>query len=232
MKDFKNNITQNRNTILFFILGIIITIFLDNLASLFQKVHGLAIPGMATISDRILFLTFWALLWYTWETREMKKEMVHQGKLEQKPIMLLYIRHINDYVKNTTDPQEKEEMRRKHYPYIIICMDKNKYGIHGKSDYLLRLRNVGKGPAFNVEVKDKSRVFKIDKYQNQFFAPEPKGDEHSFQIKIDDKTMTSWSDINGKFFDVFCKNTAKKEYGYRYKIIDFENREVEFIEEL
>jgi len=35
-----------------------------------------------TLSDFILTMTFFALLWYSWETRQMRKEIVDQTNFE------------------------------------------------------------------------------------------------------------------------------------------------------
>lgn len=71
-----------------------------------------------TISDIILFATLLALFWYAWETHKMKKTMVEQTELEQKPIIDFYYR-----------PETA-----KHEEY-------------------LRIRNSGKGVAYNIQVE-------------------------------------------------------------------------------
>ncbi len=42
-----------------------------------------------TLSDVILSLTFFALLWYTWETRGMHKEIVDQTRLQLTPFVVI-----------------------------------------------------------------------------------------------------------------------------------------------
>lgn len=84
-KELKNN----KNIILFFAIGIFFVSFDIVVAGLFNIKN---IFGSVEIGDKILFITFWALLWYAWETRGMKKEMVEQTQLEQKPIVDLFYR--------------------------------------------------------------------------------------------------------------------------------------------
>jgi hypothetical protein len=40
-----------------------------------------------TLSDFILAITFLALLWYSWETRQMRKEIVEQTKFQLAPFL-------------------------------------------------------------------------------------------------------------------------------------------------
>ncbi len=51
---------------------------------------GLEDSGMKiTLSDLILFATFLALLWYAWETRKMRREIVEQTKLQLTPFVVV-----------------------------------------------------------------------------------------------------------------------------------------------
>jgi len=42
-----------------------------------------------TLSDIILAITFLALVWYAWETRQMRKEIVEQTKLQVAPFLTM-----------------------------------------------------------------------------------------------------------------------------------------------
>jgi hypothetical protein len=44
-----------------------------------------------TFSELILFATFLALLWYAWETRRMRKEMVDQTELQLTPFLVIIV---------------------------------------------------------------------------------------------------------------------------------------------
>ena len=44
------------------------------------------------LTDLILFLTFVAIIWYSFETSEMKKQIVEQNKLSICPILVMYYR--------------------------------------------------------------------------------------------------------------------------------------------
>ena len=44
-----------------------------------------------TLSDLILFATFLALLWYAWETRRMRKQIVDQTKLQLTPFVVILV---------------------------------------------------------------------------------------------------------------------------------------------
>ncbi len=159
------------------------------------------------ISDRILFITFWALVLYAWETWKIRE-------IEEKPIMLLYVRNIKDY---------DLSKHRKIEDYLIRIRTEEK-----NSDYFLRLRNTGKGTAFNIRIE--SDIFEIFKYESRFFAPLK--DEHSIGIiKKGCKKIESWDELNGAVLKIYCKNTANKSYCFKYKIIDVKNKEVEFLGE-
>ena len=238
IEKLKNKIFNNRKLIGFFILAIIFTIYLDVLILLIKKIFLLSfVFHIITISDRILFLTFLALIWYAWETRGMKNEIVTQTELFQKPILIMYIRNINEY----DEKGKKKQQQQKEY-----CIDTKLTSVAKNFDegggfgsdlclaetfkkYLIRVRNVGKGPAFNTEVSNEN--FKVEKYQSQFFAPEPKGDEQSIKIiRKDEKEIEgNYSDLNNNTFKIFCENINKKKYYFKYKIIDTEKQIVKFI---
>jgi|SRR4030043_1278258 hypothetical protein len=51
--------------------------------------HGLVVK--VTLSDLILFVTFLALLWYSLETRRMRKEIGYQNKISTMPNLNFYM---------------------------------------------------------------------------------------------------------------------------------------------
>ncbi len=91
MQKIKNSIVdfceqyKNIFLVLYFIVGILFTIFLDQIIFLFV---GVSIPGLASVGDRMLFITFWALIWYAWETRGMKEQMTLQNKSKFRPVII------------------------------------------------------------------------------------------------------------------------------------------------
>ena len=133
--------------------------------------------GMSTMSDKILFLTFLALLWYAWETRCMKKEMVEQTQLEQKPIVDLFYR--------PTTPNHEQ------------C---------------LRLRNSGKGVAYNIGVEtiktDDDKTF-------EFYFEDPNlilttGDEQTLKINAKYKSRQGGETWPGDPLNYFLDECVTK----------------------
>lgn len=218
IKKSKKKISNNKWLAIFFIVTFIFTLYLDAVVLLLRESPMAAIPGMATISDRILFLTSLALLWYAWETRKMKNEMTTQTELELKPIFMMNIR---DYSKN-----EDMQIKQKEYRVEIdVSNSASKF-------YVIRIRNVGKGPAFNVEVKDENGKFKVEKYQSQFFAPEPKGDEQSIKIvRKNGEEIQNYDEFKGVTFKIKCDNASepKHTYYFKYKIIDIGKQRIEYL---
>lgn len=220
------NFIQKRKTslylILFFVI-FIVTIYLDKIVGLIIKIFpGSSYPGMVSISDRILFITFIILILYTWETFGMKREMVKQTELEQMPIILLFIRDYREtYGKELAKREDKMARINTHYYFKEKFQ---KYLIKG-TPYCLKLRNSGRGTAFNVEVKGKK--FNIVEYESQFFPP---GSEHLIGISNKDGSdVSDVTELNGEIFIVYCKSIIHKEYSFRYKIIDIKKKEVEFL---
>ena len=204
---------KNRTIIALAIIGFIFTVYLDGIVLLLKDIFlWSSINGIATIGDRILFLTFLALLWYAWETRKLKEEAIKQTEIEQKPVMMLYVRNLS----SITDKMEK--------------IFKKDYVIVGSASYYLSLRNVGRGSAFNAKVKDKDNIFMVEKYQCRFFAPEPKGGEQAIKvIKKDNSKIESFNELKGVTFKISCKSADGRLYNFQYKIIGIEKQEVEFI---
>ena len=94
------------------------------------------------------------------------------------------------------------------------------------SSYYIALRNVGNGPAFNVSLE--SENFIGWKYQTKFFAP--KKDEHAVKIvKKPSNKICNLSELKNEVFIVKCQTITGKWYEYKYKILDVEERAVEFI---
>lgn len=199
-------IQNNLSLILWLILSVVITIFLDPLALWVNRIPQAAIDGLVSINDRILFLTFMGLVWYAWETRRMKNEVVTQTELSLKPILVLFVRK---------------------------CSTESEYRIQSSpnnQNFSLKVRNVGRGPAANLMVK--SDAFVVDKYRNNTLAPEPKGDEQSIKIKRKDGTpVQDHSELNGTEFELSAQNFAEpsNRYYFVYRIIDVAKQEVEFV---
>ena len=87
-KNMKNFLVKFQTTIIIFVI-IILTLALDRLVLLLNKIPLLSIPGVASLSDKILFATFLALLWYARETKEMRKETMKQTDFEMRPYLRL-----------------------------------------------------------------------------------------------------------------------------------------------
>ncbi|MFH1657587.1 MAG: hypothetical protein ABH919_03905 [bacterium] len=213
IEKLENKVSNNKGLLLFLFLAIILTIFLNHLVFLILKIFPCSsIYSVTTISDRILFLTFLALIWYAWETRGMKNEMVTQTELEQRPFLAMYIR------------KYKKEKHKDQEDYII------ENGKHNQ--YLIRVRNMGKGVALNLKVEQKlegeGKKIEVEKYQCQILAPE--NDEQSIKFKMNDLPA---EELEDKEFILSAANNLEKEranrYYFTYKIIDIEKHEVEYI---
>jgi len=161
LRNLKNEISENKLLFLLIILGVVV-----NITILFSS------------NDRILFITFLALIWYASETEKMKKEMIAQNELEQKPIVDLFYR-----------PQTSN-----HEAY-------------------LRLRNNGKGVAYNINVEDVSTV---DNEIFEFYFEDPNlilitGGEQTLEISAayDKQGVKTWSGESLNYFLTQCvtKNT-------------------------
>jgi len=212
MKKVINFIKKFQTIIIVLIIAICVAIpaiILDWIIFLINKIPNLSIPGLASISDKILFATFLALVWYAWETKRMRE-------IEQEPVMLLYIRDIRDYV---SKPEKQQKIRDGGYLIRIRTEGKD-------SNYFIRLRNTGRGTAFNVTVESSS--LKVDKYETQFFAPLT--DEHSIKIiEKGNKKIESWKKLNGSVFAIKCRSVNGKFYSFKFKIIDAQKQIVAFL---
>ena len=49
------------------------------------------------VTDWILLATIAAILWYSWETHKMKKEMIHQTELSIRPQLISYLDEKGEY---------------------------------------------------------------------------------------------------------------------------------------
>ncbi|MFY9457742.1 MAG: hypothetical protein WAP23_02330 [Candidatus Spechtbacterales bacterium] len=166
----------------------------------------------------VITLTLAVLIWYAHDTHRIANESVSQTELETRPIMCLYVRYIN----GIKDEEEKLSVKEK---YSITHQVDN--GIV-PSPYYFALHNMGKGPAFNVEME--SENFKAEKYQTRFFEPEPKGDEHAVKIiRKPSNKIRGLDELKGEEFTIKCRSVLGKSYEYKYKIIDITEREVEFM---
>ncbi|MEA2112724.1 MAG: hypothetical protein U9P50_02000 [Patescibacteria group bacterium] len=163
-----------------------------------------------------LLLTFGVLILYTNETMLIRKETVKQTELKTMPVMVLYIRNVGAI----TDRVKKISIRDK---YALTFQSGNAISPSGS---FIALRNMGDGPAFDVRIESKN--FKAYKYQTRFFAP--KKDEHAVKIikKPSDK-IRDISKLNNEIFTIKCRSVLGRQYEYKYKIIDIENKDVEFV---
>ncbi len=224
---------NNKYLFLYILITIITALYLDSIIFWLNRLPHVDILGRTTINDRIMFLTLLGLIWYAWLTRGMRNEMVTQTELDQKPFPMMYIRDINDY---------SEEKKQEQWEY---CIETASTDIAKKFDegggfasggfekelkkYIIRIRNVGKGPLLNLKVN--SENFKIEKYQSQFFAPEPKGDEQSIKIIKKDGTEISgdYSELNSAIFEISYDNVNRKNYKSKYRIINVEKKEIDYL---
>ena len=82
----KKNIKHILLTLVFLLItAVILLITTKKTAGLVDKINNL-----------VSFITLLALFWYSYETRGMKKEMIAQTEIEQKPAMTLLFNSIND----------------------------------------------------------------------------------------------------------------------------------------
>ena len=139
---------------------------------------------------------------------------------------MMYIRNISDFKRDLEKQREQEK----------YCIKTGNGDVAQKMNipreevdkFLIRIRNVGRGPAFNVKVK--SNNFKVEKYQSNFFAPEPKGDEQSIIIaKKNNEEIKNYEELKRSEFECSCKDAENHGYKNKYRIIDIEKQEIEFL---
>lgn len=166
----------------------------------------------------VLVVTLKYLIKYTKETQETRIQISKQTKLEQSPILLLFIRNVMDGEAFAEDIDAK---RFKLDKFLIRIRQEEKV-----SGFYLRIRSVGKGTAFNVTVD--SDLFDVVNYETQFFAP--LADEHSIGIvQKGNKKIEDWKIFNNSIFTIKCNDLYKKDYEFKYRIVDFKNRKIEYL---
>jgi len=67
----------------------IVTIYLDKIVIFINKIPAIDIHSEVSFTDRILFITFLALLWYSFETRQLKNATRKSNELQQTPLFVL-----------------------------------------------------------------------------------------------------------------------------------------------
>jgi len=165
-----------------------------------------------SIGNYILFITFLGLVWYAWETRGMKKQMFLQNEMEQNPFLTIFLRDLNSNE--------------------FIGKDIGEDFILGTSQYTFRIRNIGKGPAFDVEIESDNFVGK--NFETKIFAP--LNDEHCVQIvrKDFENGFTDKSfnikNLDGERFHIFCKDSRGVFNVFEYKIVDANNKIISYEE--
>lgn len=173
---------------------------------------------LGIFSSVILIATLIYLIKYTKETKKTREQISKQTELEQMPIMLLFIKNISDGGISYDDlPKKRDKLIN-----FLIRIQSEK----DNSDYYLRVRNTGKGTAFNVTVE--SDIFDIIDYETQFFAPLK--DEHSIKIvQKGNKKIESWEMFKNSVFIIKCDDLSKNSYEFKYKIINFKERKIEYL---
>ncbi|MFA5080776.1 MAG: hypothetical protein WC472_04130 [Candidatus Paceibacterota bacterium] len=187
----------------------------SHLNSPFWKEYGFYLGILNCI---VLAVTLWYLSKYTNETEQTRKQIARQTELEQMPIMLLFIRSVAD---GGVPYGELQNLIYKFRNFLIRVQSETE-----DSNYFLRVRNTGKGTAFNVMVE--SDVFDILDYETQFFAP--LADEHSIKIiQKGGKKIESWEMFENSVFTIKCDDLSKNSYEFKYKILNFKERKIEYL---
>ncbi len=159
--------------------------------------------------------------YYAWQTRRTVLEISNQTEISQMPILVLYIRDKRDYMDNNADYDQQQAVNRK-FSDFLICTSAETEG----SNYFFSVRNVGSGPAFNLEVSGQDIL--ATNYQSSFIAPTK--DEQKFLISKQEGVFDSLSDLNAKVIDVKCLGMKGTSYDFKYEIINIEEKKVKFIE--
>lgn len=164
----------------------------------------------------VLTLTLTILIWYAYDTNRIANELVAQTELEMRPVICLYIRNLSGVSTKKVRQSIKENYAITHLVGKGIV----------SSPYYVALLNVGNGPAFNISLE--SENFVGWKYQTRFFAP--RKDEHAVKIvRKPSNKIRNLSELKEGIFTVRCQAITGKWYEYKYKIVDVEERVVEFI---
>jgi len=163
-----------------------------------------------------LVLTLGVLLRYACDTNRIANETASQTELHTMPIMALYIRNRDD--------GKRDEWAIQRLGKYAITRQENQ--IIGPSPFYIALRNMGKGPAFNTIIESENFVAEI--YDTHFYGPD--GDEHAVKIiRKPANKIRSLTEMNGEMFTVKCESVVGKKYQYRYKVVNVEERAVEFL---
>lgn len=198
--------------------AVILFFGLPFLAKLFTSLFKISIQ----LNDFILLITAAFIIAYTYETQKMKEQMKKQVELAQMPIVLLYVRNIQEYMSDIADYNEQQKYKSKYKNFLIRIRTEN-----DNSNYYLALRNTGNGTAFNIEVK--SDIFEVSKYQGRFLAPSK--DEQPFAIvERGNKKIESWDKFQDSVFEISCTDINSVTHLFRYKITEIASKKVDFIE--
>lgn len=196
---------------IFFLITIAI-IYLNTTIVLITKLPHASIKGFVSVSDIILFATLLALIWYAWETKKIRE-------IEQEPILLPFIRNSKNFSKEKQISQKEYITKFERDEIISNNLNPN------INKYIFRIRNVGKGAAFNVKIK--SDIFKVEKFQTNFLAPTD--DEQSAKLVGIQKNIFNPSELKNVEFELYCESINHKQYIFKYKFIDFEKKEIAYI---
>ncbi len=88
------NFIKKIGVVIFLVVALLTTVFFDLIIKFIDNnryLHALSQDGLASINDKIILATFFALLFYTWETRKMSLATTGLLKLEE-PIIDLFFR--------------------------------------------------------------------------------------------------------------------------------------------
>lgn len=182
----------------------------------FLNLNSGSIQAFSTII-LVLITAFYAL-----QTRKTVKEITRQTDLQQMPVIMLFIRDIRDYMDDITNFAEQQKYKRKYEGFFVRIRTETE-----NSNYYLSFRNTGNGTAFNVELT--SDLFAVSKYQTRFLAPSK--DEQPFAIvQKENNKIESWDKLKDSVFEISCKDINGTVHFFKYKIVDFKNKEVDFIE--
>lgn len=221
--DYKNNskfMNKQFEAVIIIFVIIILTISLDWIIFVINETTLLSLSGLASLSDKILFATFLALIWYAWETKGMKREMVYQSELQSMPFLAIYVRNIKNISK-----EEKKAYIENNFAIDRLVGD----GLYYPTHCYLVLRNMGKGVALDIKIN--SNKFIVQKYATRIIAPET--DEQPFKIlkKGNNKgeEMEDPKILNKNIFYVTCRSMEKIEYCFKYKILDLYKNEIEYL---
>lgn len=181
---------------------------------IFALVFWILVINKTNTTVLVLSLTLIAIIWYSRETLVLRQKQMKANKiaqesndLQEKPVLTFFIRNITSW--ETWKKNENED-------YII------------DGYWLLRIRNMGKGIAFNLEVT--SDKFKVVRYKTKILGPE--SDEQS--IKIQDyqgNDIINVSDLIGAMININCDSISRKKYKFKYKITRIGESEIMFLGE-